>query len=134
MFFAFVRQVSVLTKASTLSEPFGTLAVNEYNNKRTGILASTGADYFAWEKVPPNLRSGLPDSTKKYLSTYPGDWPDIEMVLGDLPFQAGADYVEIIGMLQVPEERGASPLLLLRSPLWHLPRLLCFKRHTDPNL
>ena len=109
MFFGIVQQVSVLTKASTLSQPFGTLSADEYNNKRTGILASTGADYFAWEKVPPNLRSGLPDATKTHLSTYPGDWPDIEMVLGDLPFKAGADYIEVIGMLQVPEERGATP-------------------------
>lgn len=110
LFFAMIRQVSVLTEASTLDSAFGALAANEYNTKRTGILASTGADYFGWEKIPAALRSGFSASTKADLATFPEDWPDIEMVLGDLPFKAGADYMEIIGMVEAPMERGEPTL------------------------
>ena len=110
LFFGIIRQVSVLTGASTLDSAFGALAANEYNSKRTGILTSTGADYFGWEKIPAALRSGLSASAKADLATFPEDWPEIEFVLGDLPFKAGADYMELIGMLEVPMERG-EPIL-----------------------
>lgn len=101
-----------MTEASTLDSAFGAAAVEEYNSHATGILASTGADYFGWEKIPPSLRSSLSASAKADLATFPEDWPDIEIVLGDLPFQKGANYAEIIGMLEVPTERG-EPILQL---------------------
>lgn len=106
LFFSMIRQVSVLTEASTLDSPFDTVAVDEYNKNATGILTNTGADYFGWEKVPAALESNMSASAKADLATFPTDWPHYEIVLGDLPFQAGANYAEIIGMLEAPIERG----------------------------
>ena len=82
------------------------MAVDEYNTNATGILASTGADYFGWEKVPAALESNMSASTKADLATFPADWPHYEIVIGDLPFQAGGNYAEFIGMLEAPIERG----------------------------
>lgn len=106
MFFSIVKEVSVLTLAATLSAPYNTLAVEQYNKDATGLLAHTGADYFAWEKVPNALRSKMPASVKADLDKFPADWPDYEIVIGDLPFQAGSNYAEFIGMLAAPLERG----------------------------
>ncbi len=110
LFFSMVRQVSVLTEASTLNSTFDTVAVDEYNTNATGILASTGADYFGWEKVPAALESSMSASTKADLATFPEDWPHYEIVIGDLPFKAGANYAEVIGMLEAPMERGERTL------------------------
>lgn len=109
-----IRQVSVLTEASTLDSSFGSVAVEEYKTNATGILTNTGADYFGWEKVPAALKSNMSASTKADLATFPEDWPHYEIVIGDLPFKAGANYAEVIGMLEAPIERGEQTL--------HLPR------------
>ena len=105
-----IRQVSVLTEASTLDSAFDTVAVDEYNANATGILTNTGADYFGWEKVPAALESSMSAATKRDLASFPEDWPHYEIVIGDLPFQAGANYAEIIGMLEAPIERGERTL------------------------
>ena len=110
-----IKEVSVLTEASTLDSPFDTVAVNEYNKNATGILTSTGADYFGWEKTPAALKSTMSASTNADLATFPADWPDYEIVIGDLPFQPGANYAEIIGMLEAPIERGERVFILSRS-------------------
>lgn len=69
-------------------------------------MAHTGADYFGREKVPEALKSGMSASVKADLAKVPKDWPDYEIVIGDLPFRAGANYAQFIGMLAAPVERG----------------------------
>lgn len=49
-------------------------------------------------------------STKADLATFPKDWPHHEIVIGDLPFQPGANYAETIGMLEAPIEQGERKL------------------------
>ena len=115
LFFSMIKEVYVLTEASTLESAFDTVAVDEYNQNATGILTSTGADYFGWEKLPAALKSTMSASTNADLATFPADWPDYEIVIGDLPFKAGANYAEIIGMLEAPIERGERTFILSRS-------------------
>ncbi|KAH0344390.1 alcohol oxidase, partial [Aureobasidium melanogenum] len=78
----------------------------EYTKNHSGILTNTGADYFAWEKLPSKYLSKLSQQARTDLAAFPIDWPDYEVVIGDVPFAAGAEYAQAIGMLEAATARG----------------------------
>lgn len=96
------------TESALLNPPFAAVAEKDFNTRATGILTSTGAAYFGWEKIRNTLfSSNFTQSTNQTLASFPGDWPDYEMVLGDLPFAPDANYVQGIAMLQTASSRGS---------------------------
>ena len=50
-----------------------------------GVLAKNGpltnpvADFLAWEKIPPSLRSQWTQETQQALAEFPSDWPEVEV-------------------------------------------------------
>ena len=110
LFFSMVQQVSVVTESSLFYPIFAATAETQYNTNATGILTNTGAEYFAWEKLSAGQRSQLSATAKADLASFPADWPEYEIVIGDLGFQPGADYAQIIGMLEAQIGRGKQAL------------------------
>lgn len=47
--------------------------------KKDGPLTNPSADYLAWEKIPPALRSGFTQATRGSLDRFPSDWPEVEV-------------------------------------------------------
>ncbi|KAI0905319.1 putative choline dehydrogenase [Ustulina deusta] len=93
------------------------IAEDQFNANQTGMLASSGGDFFAFEKVPADLRAGFSASTKKSLSKYPADWPEVEYValpqfVGDEEFtdagspQDGYMYATLLAVMQTPASVG----------------------------
>ena len=71
-------KVNVIT-GSALGDPtFAAQAVEEFNTEASGILASSGGDVLALEKVPQPYRSNFTNSSISDLATFPTDWPEIE--------------------------------------------------------
>jgi choline dehydrogenase len=111
LFFSMVYKVDVVTLSQTLTDPvFAAKVETEYNQNHTGILTHTGADYFAWEKLPSKYLTKLSSRAQKDLAAFPQDWPHYEVVIGDVPFTAGANYAQGIGMLEAATARGESHL------------------------
>lgn len=109
LFFSMVYKVGVTTLSQTLGNlSFAETVEAEYNNQHTGILTNTAADYFAWEKLPSPLSANLSSQAKFDLAAYPQDWPHYEVVIGDVPFEAGGNYAQTIGMLEAATARGMS--------------------------
>ncbi|KAL2166076.1 hypothetical protein VTG60DRAFT_3310 [Thermothelomyces hinnuleus] len=101
-----------LETASTLTGEKMEAAIAQFNEDRTGPLASPGGDFYAGEKLPAQLKSRLSSETKKALANYPADWPDVEYLV--LPSSAGtnaptpgANYVTVLAVLQAPQSRGS---------------------------
>ncbi|KAI1636398.1 choline dehydrogenase [Biscogniauxia mediterranea] len=77
-------RVKVETLPTVLSDPQKlALALNDYFRNAQGPLASQGADYVAWEKVPKDLVS---DEANYILSKQPASWPDLEYFASDSYF------------------------------------------------
>ncbi|KAM3072431.1 hypothetical protein ACMFMG_009232 [Clarireedia jacksonii] len=81
--FGVSRVVNILTH-SKLSDPvFAAQQTALYLKNRTGLSTSTGADILGFEKLPTTLRSNLSQTTRDGLSTFPTDWPEIELLFLD---------------------------------------------------
>ncbi|KAG9661789.1 hypothetical protein KCU64_g2352, partial [Aureobasidium melanogenum] len=107
LFFSMVYKVDVVTLSKTLTDAdFEAQVEAEYTKNHSGILTNTGADYFAWEKLPSKYLSKLSPQARTDLAAFPSDWPDYEVVIGDVPFAAGAEYAQAIGMLEAATARG----------------------------
>ncbi|KAG9962704.1 hypothetical protein KCU61_g4301, partial [Aureobasidium melanogenum] len=107
LFFSMVYEVDVVTLSKTLTDAdFAAQVEAEYTKNHSGILTNTGADYFAWEKLPSEYLSKLSQQARTDLAAFPSDWPDYEVVIGDVPFAAGAEYAQAIGMLEAATARG----------------------------
>ncbi|KAG9941926.1 alcohol oxidase, partial [Aureobasidium melanogenum] len=107
LFFSMVYKVDVVTLSKTLTDAgFAARVGAEYTKNHSGILTNTGADYFAWEKLPSEYLSRLSSQARTDLAAFPPDWPDYEVVIGDVPFAAGAEYAQAIGMLEAATARG----------------------------
>ncbi|OCK94107.1 GMC oxidoreductase [Cenococcum geophilum 1.58] len=111
MFVSLVYQVATVTESSLSIPENNDKANSDFNEKHQGILTNTGADHFGWEKLPSSYLDKLDNSTRAYLASFPSDWPDYELVIGDLPFTPSGsysgDYIQGIIMLQSPESRGS---------------------------
>lgn len=107
LFFSMVYKVNVVSLSQTLTDPgFAARVAAEYNQNHTGIMTNTGADYFAWEKLPSKFLSNLSPTAQGDLKSFPADWPHYEAVIGGVPYEAGANYAQGIGMLQAATARG----------------------------
>ncbi|KAK5628283.1 hypothetical protein RRF57_003998 [Xylaria bambusicola] len=93
------------------------IALDQFNTNQTGMLASSGGDYFAYEKVPAGLRTAQTDTGLSALSRFPTDWPEVQYValpqfVGDEQFtdagspQDGYMYATLLAVLQAPASRG----------------------------
>ncbi|CAD6593798.1 MAG: hypothetical protein ASARMPREDX12_007673 [Alectoria sarmentosa] len=71
-------RVNVVTGSSLANPAFAAQAIADYNNDQTGILANNGADFVAWEKIPPSARKSFTNQTATALAAFPPDWPEIE--------------------------------------------------------
>ncbi|KAL2163802.1 hypothetical protein VTH06DRAFT_5861 [Thermothelomyces fergusii] len=105
-----VRRVNLET-ASTMTDEKMAAAVEQFNQNRTGPLASPGGDYYAGERLPLLFNIRFSPGTRRALATYPADWPDIEYLV--LPTSVaprntslGANYVTLLAMLQKPQSVG----------------------------
>ena len=101
--------VDLVTHSQTSTDPaFAAESVNDYNNQRTGILTNPGADFVAFEKLPPGSVSNC---TRKALdSTFGSDWPDVELLpfdndLVSLPPDTRNYVTSLIGLV-APFSRG----------------------------
>lgn len=44
-----------------------------------GVLTNPSTDYIAFEKLPPDYRSGLSSQNQQDLTWFPDDWPEVEV-------------------------------------------------------
>lgn len=78
-------RLNVITSSSLANPAFAAQAAADYNRDQTSILANTGADFIAWEKIPFLARKSFTNQTEKSLATFASDWPEIEyLVIGGL--------------------------------------------------
>lgn len=78
-----VRQVSTLSESRLFNAAFAATAEKQYNTNATGILTSTSADHFGWEKLPATQLSAMSATARADLATFPSDWPDHEVAIGN---------------------------------------------------
>lgn len=100
-------RVSAVTESRLFDPAFARAAERQYNGEHAGILTNTGADHFGWEKLPETSLARLDATARRALRRLPADWPDYEMVVGDLPYAADANYAQGIMMLQAATSRGS---------------------------
>ncbi|KAJ5405970.1 hypothetical protein N7465_007254 [Penicillium sp. CMV-2018d] len=84
---------------------------------KKGVITNPIADFVAFEKVPPFLRSAFSNETQSKLTKFPSDWPEAEYMSGagyignvsNLPAiqpRDGYQYASILGVLVAPMSRG----------------------------
>ena len=66
------------------------------------MIGNSGADLLAWEKLPDPERQALSDTTLTALSSFPGDWPEIEYIFFDA--YSGNQQNYITGAPQTPDQ------------------------------
>lgn len=112
-------RVSVITASELANSPtFAPENIEAFHdNPAHGIFTSNGADFLAWEKVPPHLRASFSPATKAALAQFPSDWPELEFLfvggyfgyqenyIRDAPVD-GYNYATIAMALIAPLSRG----------------------------
>ncbi|KAI0015733.1 putative choline dehydrogenase [Xylariomycetidae sp. FL0641] len=78
--FAIAHRVNLETFTALENTTYMEEARDLFNADMTGPLASTGGDFFGFEKLPGDLRQAFAWSTKKALSQYPKDWPEVQFL------------------------------------------------------
>lgn len=92
-------------------------AIESYSKSANGPLSVFGGGLLGWEKLPDLYREHLSAPTKKSLSTFPADWPELEWLpvnayLGDSKKPStgdprdGYNYATIAVALVAPLSRG----------------------------
>ncbi|KAL8789583.1 MAG: hypothetical protein Q9195_006760 [Heterodermia aff. obscurata] len=84
-------------------------AVTDYLTNQTGPLDAPAGPIVGWEKLPQALRSYLSNSTLADLSTYPADWPELELLTvgaSTIPVNDTGDYITISTGLDTFTSRG----------------------------
>ncbi|KAI8629897.1 putative choline dehydrogenase [Xylariaceae sp. FL1651] len=93
-------------------------AEDQWNKNGTGPLASPGADYVAFEKLPQDIRAGFAPSTVSELAELPDDWPEfmfstIPAYIEDFRIPTppspmdGYMYASLLATIQSPSSRGS---------------------------
>ncbi|KAF2634231.1 alcohol oxidase [Massarina eburnea CBS 473.64] len=101
---------SSLLKTSELLQT----AETQFISNGSGPLTNVGGDFAAWEKLPSAFRQNFSAATREALDQWPDDWPELELVLGDGPFDpdtgsgegAGNYYGSIAILLVAATSRG----------------------------
>lgn len=107
-------EVDLSTTAQLNNPKLQAQYASAYNTNGTGLLASNGADYLGWEKLPAANRKNLTAAALRDLDSFPADWPDLEYVtLAFNPFPTNPNlspeknYVSIAVALITPLSRGS---------------------------
>ncbi|KAL8711185.1 MAG: hypothetical protein Q9220_004330 [cf. Caloplaca sp. 1 TL-2023] len=83
-YFGTTYKVNVTTNSQLSVNPsFLAKATNDFLETQTGPLNPAGnwiEKYLGWEKLPPSLRTTLTPPTLSLLSTFPPDWPELELI------------------------------------------------------
>lgn len=79
-----------LTTFTKLATDFGYLGEQllTYLGTQTGSLTNPVTDFIAFEKIPDNQRTGFSSNTKRELSQFPADWPEVEVSITSFLRQA----------------------------------------------
>ncbi|MCJ1381062.1 hypothetical protein MMC17_004171 [Xylographa soralifera] len=85
-FYAATYAVNITTNSALNNPAYSLFATSDYLTNQTGPLANGGTNLAAWEKLPAPLRSQLSPGTQAFLSTYPTDWPDVQIIPFASPF------------------------------------------------
>ena len=117
-FFGTTFRVDVSTASAAANHPnINAAAVAAYLNSASGPLTNAAVPVIGWEKLPKNSTDTLSDATKKALSMFPADWPQLEYLpIGDYlgngsnfatgdPLD-GYNYASIATVLITPLSRG----------------------------
>ncbi|KAL9010428.1 MAG: hypothetical protein Q9173_004637, partial [Seirophora scorigena] len=76
-YYTLAYKVNVTTNSQLLVDPaFAAQATEDFLASQTGPLSSPGGNWVGWEKI----RDGLSKAVLTDLSTFPDDWPDIELL------------------------------------------------------
>ncbi|KAB8304231.1 hypothetical protein EYC80_003649 [Monilinia laxa] len=126
-----LQEVNVETQSELSDSAKALKAAQDYDEMHSGILTSNGADYIGWEKVPSPQRANLSANALHDLSTFPPDWPELEMVIGALPVPGviGANYGLIFATISAPLSHPGE-LEGIREP--GIPCIVYMKMN-DPN-
>ncbi|KAL8945210.1 MAG: hypothetical protein Q9211_000260 [Gyalolechia sp. 1 TL-2023] len=80
-YYTLAFRVNVSTNSQLLADPtFAAQATEDFLASQTGPLSSPGGNWVGWEKIPRPLRDALSNATISDLSTFPSDWPEIELL------------------------------------------------------
>ncbi|KAL8649802.1 MAG: hypothetical protein Q9210_004180 [Variospora velana] len=80
-YYSLAYKVNVSTNSRLLVDPaFAAQATEDFLACQTGPLSSPGGNWVGWEKIPSPLRDGLSKAALSDLSTFPDDWPEIELL------------------------------------------------------
>jgi len=111
-FFALQYQTSLPTASQLATNTtLAADAVEQYLTNQSGILSSPGYFYLGAEKMPAVLTSGLSNSTKAFLDSFPVDWPAFfyngaNAGLLGVPASETADFYSIAVAVQASKSRG----------------------------
>lgn len=116
-FFAPSYRVNMDTDTRFVQDPvYFVEEAAEYVTKHQGIGANV-PELLGWEKLPHSYRNQFSPTTLSDLSELPGDWPEVEYLVGngfignlssfirDQP-RDGYQYASIFGILVAPTSRG----------------------------
>lgn len=92
-FFGPSYQVDIPTHSQLANETFLAEVTAEYRENATGIVTNTGADIFAWQKIPEPDRRNLSQATRDALSAFPPGWPELEYIQLDAYLGRQLNYV-----------------------------------------
>ncbi|KAJ5957962.1 alcohol oxidase [Penicillium vulpinum] len=81
----------------------------EFYNSRSGPLTAFGSNYILWEKFPNSSFLDISADTRKYLSTYPSDWPDVEYIfnVAGAATNTSGDYLSVGVVVLKASSRGS---------------------------
>ena len=82
-YFGISYRVNVITGSRLQDDPvYAAQAAAEYLSNQTGPLTS-GPAFIGWESLPEPYRSNLSNATQAALATFPSDWPETELLIGN---------------------------------------------------
>lgn len=104
-------KVNVPTMSSLVNPAFGAQQARLFTEHAAGMLTGSNTEVLAMEKIPKHLRATWGSRTHRQLSSYPGDWPEVEYLTvplhpGDTIAEAGVNYASLAVVLVAPESRG----------------------------
>jgi choline dehydrogenase len=116
--FGIAHRVNVRTSsASANNSTLAAHSAQEFIQNATGTLSIYGPGYYGWEKLPNQIRSNLTRETRRALSNFPSDWPELELLPSNsftgyntkrvtANLKDGHQYATISAALIAPLSRG----------------------------
>ncbi|GAW27332.1 putative versicolorin b synthase [Rosellinia necatrix] len=82
-------EVNIVTHSSLQNTSYLAQSIQEYNERRSGMLTNSGGDIAAFEKLNTGMVST--PTLEALNETFPADWPHIEYLILDAYFGTGND-------------------------------------------